>query len=1052
MQISLKWRRWRYLSRRLTAILCIFSMVCTSSYGIDFITNDEELLNSVATVNGLVSNEQGDPLIGASVLVKGTTQGALTDNDGKFTLEVDDLSSTLVISYIGYETQEVPINNQTYVEIVMTVSETSLDEVVVTGYGTQIRRDLTGSIGSVNIEDFEGVPITTTDQVLGGRVAGVHIANRSGDPGAPINVRIRGVGTPGNNQPLWVIDGVPIVQTSNITVNTGSSTETNPLAGLNPNDIESIDVLKDASAAAIYGARAANGVILVTTKRGKAGTAKADYTGYVGVATVPENRWFDVLDVEEYIDIQTELGRDVSQFRGSDFVDWQDFVFRNALRQDHNINVSGGSENATYSIGANYTNQEGTERSQEFERYSIRANSDLNIGKRLKFGESLTIARWNRLVQSESGRFAARSGALNAPYYEIFGNGPFGYNFEGPSVAGQGRGSQGPALRTDLRDNETRIVSWKILGSVYGEIEILPGLKFRTTGGVDYNVGDGFWFQNNANPSDAPNAVPGTDLLVESRPIELTTNWSNTLTYNTLFGNNKLTLLLGHEETNFEFKKIRLQGRDLFNKNIRFASTGSAVAAGNEADHWALRGFLARVNYSYNDRYLFTFNVRRDATSRFAEDNRADYFPSVSVGWRLSDEPFMSGISFIDDFKLRAGWGQSGNQFTGQNFAYLTSLQTTIFYVVGESQNVARGPAPITFANPNLIWETSTQLDIGVDISMLGGKLDVIFDYYQKVTEDVLLPLPIPASSGFFLPADANLGEIKNNGIELAIDYRNQIGDFFYSIGGNITTVNNEVTSLGDIAAIISGVGGGQTHRTIEGEAMGHFFGYKTDGLYQTTQEAEGAVPDALSGGAEAGDIRFQDVNGDGVVDANDRTIIGSPIPGFYYGATLMGRYKGLDLSIFLQGVGDVQVYNAGRIAFENMTGNNNFFKTVQDRWTGPGTSNSMPRLSRTDPNANNRFSDRWVEDAGYLRIKNIQLGYTMPSKILQGLTSGFISRFRVYLGVQNLYTFTNYTGFDPEVTRGFSFQKGEFPLATGQDSGSTPQPQIWQVGWQITF
>jgi TonB-linked SusC/RagA family outer membrane protein len=425
------------------------------------------------------------------------------------------------------------------------------------------------------------------------------------------------------------------------------------------------------------------------------------------------------------------------------------------------------------------------------------------------------------------------------------------------------------------------------------------------------------------------------------------------------------------------------------------------------------------------------------------------------VGWRITDEDFFKQEedSFINDIKIRAGWGQSGNQFTGLNFAFLSSIDNNIRYVIGDNQQTVVAPAPTTFANEDLKWETSNQFDIGVDASFLQNKLSVTADYYNKTTKDVLLGLPLPYVSGFFLPADANIGEIKNSGIEFSFNWNDAIGDFKYGVSGNLTTVKNEVTDLGQIPQIITGIGGASTHRTIEGESLGHFYGYKTDGLYQNDAEVAAALPDA-GGTPSPGDIRFVDVNGDGQINSEDRTIIGSPFPKFFYGLALNAEYKGIDLSVNLRGVGNKQVYNSARIGLESLTGQGNFSTQVLGRWTGDGSTNSSshPRLAPGDPNGNNRFSDRWVEDAGYLRIQNISLGYTIPPDKLKSWTDDFVSNMRIYLGAQNLFTFTKYSGYDPEVGRTQSFQKGDFTLATGQDGGASPLPRIIQLGLTVTF
>lgn len=1003
------------------------------------------------TVTGKVTDaENGDNLPGVNIIIKGTSVGTSTDANGSYSLSVSGDNAVLVFTFIGYATTEAAVGNQTIINQTLTSDVRALEEVVVVGYGTQRKADLTGAVGGLRASDVDigSKPITSPDQLLAGRVAGIQISNRSGDPGAPIDVRIRGVGTAGVNSPLWVIDGVPIVQTSNITVNTGSYTETNPLAGINPTDIESIDVLKDASAAAIYGARAANGVIIVTTKRGKEGTAQVTYDGYVGAGQVWKK--LDVLNVSQYIDIQSKIGTDFTAFSSKPNVDWQDVVFGTSSVQSHNIGVNGGSSTANYFVGAGYMNQDGIEPAQFFKRYSIKVNSDIKVGKYLRFGESLLLSSLDRGVQGEDAGFTGARAARNQPFFQVYdATNPTGYYLETSANRGAAGTGENLIMRNDPEYTYTTVVARKVLANVFGELEIIKGLKYRISGGLDYNVGDGNFYQSDVGFD----GFPKSSILVQERPIELTTNFNNTLTYTKTIGKHSFTVLAGHEETNFKYDKVRIQGADLFNPAIKFASTGVQVAAANEADHWALRGFLGRVNYSFDDKYLFTFNVRQDNSSRFAEDNRSQAFPSVSAGWRLSQESFFPQGGIFDDIKIRASWGQSGNQFTGTNFAYLSTLHPFIFYVVGTgAQTVVRGPAPIVFANPDLKWETSTQIDFGVDMSMFQGKIDFTFDYYRKTTNDILLGYPAPYTSGFFLPIDANLGEMLNSGIELAVNYKNRAGAVTYSIGGNITTVHNEVLDLGGIPEIIAGVSGASTHRTVVGEPLGSFYGYKTDGIFQNQAEIDAAVPDNNSNGRAPGDIRFVDVNQDGEIDARDRTDLGSPIPKFFYGINLAASYKNFDISVLLQGVSGQKVYNQERSRLEDLRSAHNFLTTTLDYWDGEGTSNSMPRLTLSDDNNNNRYSDRWIENASFMRIRNIQIGYNIPAVKLNDITRGVISKFRIYVAAQNLMTFTDYKGYDPEVTRGFSYQKGETPLSNGQDSGSGPQPRIFQFGWQVTF
>lgn len=1005
--------------------------------------------NAQTTVTGTVTDAVG-PLSGASVVVKGTTTGSVADFDGNYTIDVPDGSDTLVFSYVGYSTQEIAIDGRTSINAILQEDAQALSEVVVVGYGSQKKENLTGAISSIGSDQIASKPITSPDQALAGTIAGVNITTRSGDPGAPINVRIRGVGSPGVNDPLWVIDGVPLVQTTNITVNTSSTTDSNPLAGINSNDIESITVLKDAASSAIYGSRAGNGVILVTTKRGKKGTAKMNYSGYTAFSTLREK--IDVLDTQQYIDIQSQLGRDFSAFSGNPTTDWQDEFFQTGFLQSHNVSIGGANDNANYFISGGYLDQESIERAQGFERFSLKVNSDIKVGKRWKFGQSLSLSHTDRIIQPEGGGvLGANASLLNAPYYNPFDpNGLFGFRLETPADIGVGSNTTNTLLRTDPRVNFTTVESRQVIGNFYAELEIAKGLKARGSVGIDHQTGEGEFGQT-AVDFDASGGRQS--LLVQNLVKQFTLTTAATLSYNTTFGDgsHNLAALFGFEQTKFTFDKIRVQGTDIFNPN--FATTSLTQTATQEADLWTLQGFIGRINYDYQGKYLATFNVRRDASSRFAEGNRDQIFPSVSAGWRISEESFFNNEGIVNDLKIRAGWGQSGNQFTGINFPFLSALEGNIFYITGDDQNIVRAPAPTRFANPDIKWETSTQVDIGIDASLLQGKLKVVFDYYNKTTEDVLLSLPLPNASGFTFGADANIGEIKNKGIELAVDYFGSVGeDFTYSIGANLTTVDNEVTDLGQIPQIISGIGGAQSHRTIVGESLGHFFGYKTDGIYQNAAEIATALPDANSAGPQPGDIRFVDVNGDGQVNAADRTTLGSPIPGFFYGINLSANYKGFDFSAVLRGVGDNQVYNSARRSREDLTSADNFSTRVLNRWTGEGTSNSIPRLVLNDPNANNRISDRWIEDAGFLRIQNIQVGYNISQEKLTQWTGDFISGVRLYVGAQNLATFTSYLGWDPEVTRAQSFQKGSFALASGQDGGVGPQPTTIQFGWTVNF
>lgn len=993
------------------------------------------------TAKGTIVGENESPLQGVSVTEKGTKNGVTTNKSGDFNITVASPAAVLVFSYSGYVNQEKTAGQGDNIQIKLVPDEKkqALDEVVVIGYGTQKKRDLTGSVGSISRKDFANKPFTSPDQILSGRIAGVNITNRSGDPGAPIEVRIRGIGTAGNNQPLWVIDGVPVAtNTSTITVNTGSQTESNPLAGINPSDIESIDVLKDASATAIYGARANNGVILVTTKRGKAGAAQLSYDGYVGVQAIPKNKLFKVLNTDQYIEYQKELNNDFSAFAGKPTVDWQDLVYKKGFATSHNLTISGGSPNATYSFGGGYFKQDGIQIGQGFTRFSAKATSDVKIGKYFKFGESLLLSRIDRTTQSEDFSNAGAGATRNVPFFQPYTTAG-AYNPANDATTGGGT-AQNFLWYADPTVGYTNMKSNKILGNLYGELELIKGLKYKASIGLDYNEATGIFFQGAVDFSGI--SSPRTSLIVNEQPKEATLTLGHTLTYDKEFGKSKITALIGYEQTSYLLRRLRVQAANLFNEPLGLAGGAGSSNSAETADHWNIQGKLARLFYSFDDRYLVTATIREDKSSRFAKANNTGYFPSFAAGWRLSNEQFLKNSKLFNDLKLRAGWGQSGNQFTGSNFSYLPALSTFVKYVVGKgNQTIATGYAPVLFANPDLKWETAIQTNIGVDFSMSNYKLSGSIDFFRRTTKDLLISVPVPLSTGFFQFSDLNSGTLTNNGVEFTANYKDKIGEFSYNIGGNFTFVKNEFTKLPDGIDYIQL----NDKRISVGRPLGYFYGYKTDGVYQSDAD----IPTGEGyGDASAGDIRFVDVNGDKKLNDEDRTYLGSPIPTFYYGVNLGANYRGFDLSIVLQGVGNYTVYNGPRAGLESMTGSDNQSVTVLNRWTPTNKTNTMFRANSSF--SNGRFSDWFLENAAFLRVKNLQIGYNI--KGISALTKGTISYARFYAGVSNLFTFTKYKGYDPEVTRQQSFAGGENQFLNGYDNGNAPQPRMFQLGWQINF
>jgi TonB-linked SusC/RagA family outer membrane protein len=990
-------------------------------------------------VTGKVVDETGNGIANVTVTVKGTKLATQTDAGGNYSLDAAD-NAILLFSSVGFAVSEASTKGKNLVDVTLTSQVNKLNEVVLIGYGTTRKADLTGAVGSISKKDFANKPFTSPDQILTGRIAGVNVTNRSGDPGAPIEVRIRGVGTAGNNQPLWIIDGVPVAtNTSTITVNTSSSTESNPLAGLNPSDIESIDVLKDASATAIYGARANNGVILVTTKRGKVGATTLSYDGYVGVQAIPKDKLFKVLNTEQYIKYQQDgFGNDLSAFAGNPNVDWQDLVYKSGFATSHNLTLSGGNQNATFSFGAGYLKQDGIQLAQGFTRYSAKATSDVKVGKYIKFGESLLLSRAERQVQSEENFNAGSGAAANAPFFQPY-TATGEYNPTNPTTTGGAR-AQNYLWTTDPNVGYTRLMHNKILANLYGEIEPVTGLKYKASLGLDYNEATGLYYQDAVDFTGI--GSPRSSFLVNEQPKEATLTLTHTLTYDKTFGKSKITALVGYEQTSYLLRRLRVQGNDLFNPSLGLAGGSNSFGTAETADHWNIQGKLARLFYSYNNRYLVTATFREDKSSRFAKANNSGTFPSFSVGWRLSEENFLQNSKLFDDLKIRAGWGQSGNQFTGTNFSYLPALSSFVKYVVGSGQTIVTGYAPVLFANPDLKWETAIQTNIGLDFAMLNNKLTGSIDYFNRTTKDLLISVPVALSTGFYQFADLNSGSLTNKGVEFTANYRDKIGDVGYNVSGNFTLVKNEFTKLPEGIDYIQL----NDKRISLGRPLGYFYGYKTNGIYQT--DAEVPTTEGYDG-AKAGDIKFVDLNGDKKLNDDDRTFLGSPIAEFYYGMSLGADYKLFDLSIVLQGVGNNTVYDGPRAGLESMSGTDNQSITVLDRWTPTNNSNTIPRAN-SGYNTNNGFNDRFLENAAFLRVKNLQLGYNIKS--ISNATNGVISYARFYVGVSNLFTFTKYKGYDPEVTRQQSFAGGENQFLNGYDNGGSPQPRMVQFGWQINF
>ncbi len=1035
------------------------------------------------SITGIVRDEEGESLPGVNVLLKGTNVGAVTDLDGRYSIQVPDEGAVLIFSYIGFDRREIAVGNSNTLDVTLQADTRALEEVVVIGYGEKSRKLMTESIGTVGADEIAQVPIASVDQAIQGRVSGVQVTNVDGTPGAPVAIRVRGVGTVGNTQPLFVIDGVPVGNNADAT--------TNPLATINPSDIESISVLKDASAAAVYGVRAANGVVLITTKQGKKGKPTVQFESYYGVQQIP--RFNEYNSTQEYLSLtqdaydafnaQNNLTTADPEFQflhpdlqagspvlgRSNELAWREAALNtNAPIQNHNMSISGGGDGYNYFVSGGYFNQEATVNRWELDRYTFRVNSDFNINKRLRIGQTFTISyqETHRGMNGGGDGFLLQNAVTMPPFFNIFEdpNNPIPgnrYGFDGNhDLAGLTIGNQvGINEIVDRIDRRTRV-----LGSVFAELEILEGLYFKSAASLD--------LINSRNDNWRPEylvAEMGLDrpgnLFTDSRNESYTQVFTNTLNYNKSFGKHNIDLLGGIEYQKLRSTSLSLQGSDFISTDPNFyrvvINGRGDPNLGGGAGQSAFVGYIGRASYNFEDKYLLTATVRRDGTSTFSpvDNRRWGTFPSFSGAWRVSEESFFRKGT-INDLKIRGSWGQLGNSNTAA-FPHIFRVSTTPDYALGGS-NTVQAPAPINFVNEEVVWETVQTVDVGFDMALFNDKVDILATYYERTTKDFLFSLPLPSLTGFG-STPVNLGTVSNKGIEVEIGYNHQFANGLnMRLSGNVTTVRNR---LEELAPGLEEFTASDIYRTAIGYPIGYFFGYQTAGIYQSQEEIDarftGGFEDALSPqGPRPGDVIFEDVNGpggegqqfsgepDGMIDFNDRTYLGKTIPSFFYGMSADFNYKNFDLSMLWQGVGDIQIYNEVRRNGLNLGGvGRNMLVETQERWTGSGTSNSVPRAVSGDPNQNNRFSDRFVENAGFLRLRNIQIGYSLPSTLLDKW-EGF-SRGRVYVGGTNLITITNYTGMDPEV---MTYGANATQTGAGTDRGNMPQPRIYQMGVQLTF
>jgi TonB-linked SusC/RagA family outer membrane protein len=1032
-------------------------------------------------ITGRVTDAQtGEPLPGASIQVKGTNNGTSTDAEGRYSLTVTDENKVLIVSYIGYDTREIAIRADNTINIDLSPNTSALKEVVVVGYGTQQRKDLTGSVASINGSKITEVKTAGFDQSLQGRVAGLQVFSATGLPGGSTQIRIRGASSvTGGNEPLVVLDGIPLFGTDGmLSRNISDGAAPNPeapaisvLSTLNPADIESVDVLKDASATAIYGARAANGVIIVTTKRGTAGRPILDVNASYGIQelnkVIPMANAFEFAQMDRLGSLNrstqpnpiSNLSTDsLRQVIGTQYgTDWQKEAYRVAPMLQVNAAIRGGSENTQYNVSGSVLRQDGIVIRSFFNRYTLRANIDTRFGERFKIGISPTFTYQDGNLPQDN-HFGERSmllATLNTSpqlpvYHPIFGDFAFGPN----GVPGSWGGGFVNPIRL-LNQEDYTVAVTRFTGTAFAELELLKGLTLRASFGTDllrnrqttYRANfDNYRFLTNEVVSSAGVRWKETYTGIQNLLNE------ETLTFTRSLGNHDITVLAGFTAQSFFNNYTSADARGASNNALRtFEYNQGTIRIEGSERNARLLSYFGRVQYDFQDKYLLTATVRRDGSSRFGENNRFGTFPSVSAGWRISEEGFLQNSNWLDNLKIRGSYGLTGNQDIG-DFRFL-SLSAGTAYAWGNT--LASASAPASIGNPNLQWEANEQWDLGLDLSLFKNKLNITADYYERTANDLLLQIPVPLTVGTTIDPTVNLGSVRNRGLELSLSTDVNVGNFAWQTSFNFATADNKIISLGanpaggrnEYFGIFVGVQGvnGPVSIAREGAPIGAFFGWVADGVFQTNEEAAGHPKTAWASTnpelqVRAGDVRYRDLNGDGVINDRDRTILGSPVPDFFGGWDNTFRYKDLSLSVFLTYQIGHELYNYGR--------QNSEFNTkdyYENFWSPNRTTGTLPRPASGMGFHNNTIvSSRWVEDASFVRIRSVNLTYSLPEKWMTKLK---MTGAALNVNATNLFTFTDYKGYDPEVS-----SRGLSALNNGVDLVGFPQARVYTVGLNAKF
>ncbi len=1056
MQVNLNFIRGRLVPSHILALATVLCLhVSERAHSATSVVPNEKgyspLPAQQITVTGSVTDANGAPLPGATILEQGTTNGTQTDFDGNFSIQVANGNATLIISYIGFAAQEIPLNGRSTISIALQEDSAQLDEVVVTGYTAQSKRTITGAVETIDSEELLKNPANSVEQQLQGKISGVNIVT-SGNPAAGSQVRIRGFATFGNKDPLYIIDGSP-----------GGT-----LRDINPNDIESVSVLKDISASSIYGSRAANGVIVITTKNGRKNQpAKITYNAYISIDTDPGN--LDVLNAQQWGEMEwrgqraagvatpshpsygTGANPVIPEFLNGDpsvpydpetnrllrsaDTDWYDAVTRTGFSQSHNLSIRGGGDKGIYGVSFSYLDRQGTLIDNSFQRYSARANTQFSfLNDRIRVGENLAV------IYSEVNGNGNAGGAFaqRFTFHPLIPRRDEGGNFGGTlnGILGLGTNFRNPeAVQVRLKDAIQRRM--RIFGNAFIEADILPELTLKSNIAVDYSTN----FNTGFTPEFPEGGNPGNSLS-EFSGFGSSLTWTNTLNYSKRFGDHNVTLFGGTEAIELSGRDINFNGTNFFTEDPNFVSVSTAgtinTVTGDGGIGRRLSSVFGKLSYGFKDRYYADFTIRRDGASALGANNRFDTFPAVGASWVISEESFLRENALINQLKLRAAWGQAGNVNTLPDFAFASVFQSdptfrsTGYDIGGTNQNPpANGIALTDRGNNDLVWETSESLNIGVDFSLFDYKLTGSLEWYNRKTLDLLQRIPQPLAAGIASAPFGNIGEIENRGVDVSLTYNGQIGeDFQFDVTGIFSTYRNEVIDIDGNPDTFLPAGFGNpnqiTSRTQVGQEIGAFYGLIVDGVIQE--------------GPNAGNFNFRDLNNDGTINPlDDATFIGSPHPDFTYSLNLNANYKNWDFSVFFRGSQGNDIWNYLRVFTDFQLRDFNRSTRVLDAWTPDNPSNTLAQYNLNTVTENTQPSTYFVEDGSFLRLQTLQVGYTLPN--IKG-----VDRLRLYLQGQNLFTITDYTGVDPEIGENSGIQIGV------DGGGAYALPRIFLLGLDLTL